>query len=936
MHRGTGADPTGEIDLAELLELPLHIWECERERDTFRRSVNECLRDPGIRRLLGARPGVSRGAVRRAMWRPANVHRALTPTGRSLDAFRTALRRLDVVRERRGRAGSVAAATWRLLSVVCSLAFLAASLGAGRAGTALVCALWAFASVALAVRTARSGQDLTDRLVIVFGVFYVPLLIVRADRLEQSWYEDLRAHGTGPLLERVVEALLGEDSDALLTADHHDGLRASHGPGFLVPGGAADQLRRRMDQIDGGTIAVCGPRGVGKTTLLKGCTENAGFSVFVSAPATYAPHDFLLSLFITLCRRHIEDEGFEAPEFVRLSAVRRTLRVIRPHAGRALRRLAFALPAAALVVLGLFPTVRSLVERPGSPLRRSYEAAAEFVGDWVPRVWRGEELGAALAVTAAGILLWRARRHAGARRHLKDLGTALVAMSALALLLGPFVSLAFDPQVRGHTASALSDWRWTLAVALLLAGCVQVYDNAAITGPVRVWRWELPRARVYGPLRLALPATVALLVLRSEEMRAALTDGGNPARLAALVTGLLLARLIEWRPRPAEPPLVRECRDQLYRLRTVQSSSAGVTSSGTQLLTLGTSHTTSLSTVPPKFPELVADFRELLVRIAAERHARGQSVVIAIDEVDRLGSDAKALEFLGEIKAILGIAHVHYLISVAEDVGAAFVRRGLPYRDVTDSSLDDIVHVQPGTLADSAAILEMRAPGISGPYVLLAHALSGGLPRDLIRYGRRIVEVERATSSLELRDISRAMILEELSETLAGFRTLLGKQQWNPDNAVVLVSFRTLAGRLRAACSCSAQASELQWALEDFALRTPYTPTGPGAPELTDAARQLIAEASVYSYFSLTLLDVFGARGLRRRRESAAANGPYGDPEMLAEARRELAVSPYSARPLLTAIREAWGLPLVAVPAPLNPAGPCPLHGPGRAPAGRP
>ena len=65
--------------------------------------------------------------------------------------------------------------------------------------------------------------------------------------------------------------------------------------------------------------------------------------------------------------------------------------------------------------------------------------------------------------------------------------------------------------------------------------------------------------------------------------------------------------------------------------------------------------------------------------------------------MDRLGTDTQALAFLREIKAILGVPRVYYLISVAEDVGAAFVRRGLPHRDVTDSSLDDIVHVQPRT-----------------------------------------------------------------------------------------------------------------------------------------------------------------------------------------------------------------------------------------------
>lgn len=119
------------------------------------------------------------------------------------------------------------------------------------------------------------------------------------------------------------------------------------------------------------------------------------------------------------------------------------------------------------------------------------------------------------------------------------------------------------------------------------------------------------------------------------------------------------------------------------------------------------------------------------------------------------------------------------------------------------------------------------------------------------------------------------MALEELPATLAGFRTLLAKQQWTPGTSAILGAFRGLAGR----------------------------PRTPGE------ARSLIDEAAAYAYFSLTLLDIFGDRNFKALRDAAAERGPDGDPELLAEARLELAVSPYSARPLIDAIRRAWGLP---------------------------
>ncbi|MEW1693795.1 hypothetical protein ACIQOF_38735 [Streptomyces sp. NPDC091265] len=302
---------------------------------------------------------------------------------------------------------------------------------------------------------------------------------------------------------------------------------------------------------------------------------------------------------------------------------------------------------------------------------------------------------------------------------------------------------------------------------------------------------------------------------------------------------------------------------------------------------------------------MVENFRDLLRRIATQKAARGETVVIAIDEVDRLGSVAQALAFLSEIKAILGVQNVYYLISVAEDVGAKFVRRGLPHRDVTNSSLDDIIHIQPSTLKESRTILAKRCESLPEPYTALAHALSGGILRDLLRYGVQITEMQEKAQSYELTEISRHLILEELSETFAGFRTLLSNQQWSRHNSTVLGAFRTLSGYLRDSCPCTEAA--LWRALEEFAF---YGIGDRPGPDLTDDAGHLVDEASVYAYFSLTLLDIFSSSGLETRTEQAAEHGLDGDLERLADARQELGISPHSARPLIDAIRKAWSLPL--------------------------
>lgn len=123
---------------------------------------------------------------------------------------------------------------------------------------------------------------------------------------------------------------------------------------------------------------------------------------------------------------------------------------------------------------------------------------------------------------------------------------------------------------------------------------------------------------------------------------------------------------------------------------------------------------------------------------------------------------------------------------------------------------------------------------------------------------------------------------------------------------------------LRDPCPCTE--TETLHALEAFAFYAPDTRTHTATAgsqasaaadeQLTTEALQLVDEASAYAYFSLTLLDIFSTEGLERRTQLADEHGPEGDPERLADARQELGISPYSARPLIDSIRKAWSLPL--------------------------
>ncbi|MFB6715653.1 hypothetical protein [Streptomyces sp. NPDC056358] len=865
--------------------------------------VQIALSAPDVNRLLGKRTGVTRQAVMDRMRTTAYVDFVKSQCdGTAKAAFDKGWADLRETQRKHHRAADESAWDWRLICLlIATLGITAEVLGGPLAlvSTAVVAAATVFA---LFWRGTAVWFNLRHCLIAASwgGVWLVQRTMLGV--AAAKWGECQAERGTSTVVAQLVQHMLGEDPDSLFIPENFEGLRAPRAPGYVVDNEAAQQLKRKLAHIQYGTIAVCGPRGAGKTTLLEQCVKQADFGLIIQAPATYTPHDFLLTMSVRLCETYMRVAGYTVPEFTRLSPLGRLLGRIRTQALRLGRWSAFALPAAALVVLGASAPVRALYGQYASTLADIARTRYDMTRDLGMEIWHGHTVVASVTVILAGIGWWQSRHTAWLPRLAGPLWRLGSACGALALVVTSVGTSLYDEQLNEQVRHLDPNVLSPLILPLLLFWVCRTARDADVT----LGRSMLSLEAIFRPATAACLALILLRLIQTPQTYDMLADPENPLRLAMIVAGILLAKAGGWRPRPSEPELVTLCRNHLYRLQTIQSSTNGLTTGGTlQALNLGSSHSTSISTIPPNFPEVVENFRDLLRRIATQKAVKGETVVIAIDEVDRLGSVTQALAFLSEIKAILGVQNVYYLISVAEDVGAKFVRRGLPHRDVTDSSLDDIIHVQPSTLKESRTILAKRCESLPQPYTALAHALSGGILRDLLRYGVQITEMQEKAQSYELTEISRHLILEELSETFAGFRTLLSNQQWSRNNSTVLGAFRTLSGYLRDSCPCTEAA--LWRALEEFAF---YGASDRPGPDLTDDARHLVDEASVYAYFSLTLLDIFSISGLENRTEQAAEHGLDGDLERLAEARQELGISPHSARPLIDAIRKAWSLPL--------------------------
>jgi Cdc6-like AAA superfamily ATPase len=151
---------------------------------------------------------------------------------------------------------------------------------------------------------------------------------------------------------------------------------------------------------------------------------------------------------------------------------------------------------------------------------------------------------------------------------------------------------------------------------------------------------------------------------------------------------------------------------------------------------------TSLAERERAHPERVADFKDFIRSYHETLHAL--PLVIAIDELDKIASAEKALELVNGLKDILHLTNTHFVVSVSEDALNSFALRGVPVRDVFDSSFDTVIHLRPLSAQESITLLKGRVVGFPESAALLCHVLSGGLPRDLIRAARRCIDQRRA------------------------------------------------------------------------------------------------------------------------------------------------------------------------------------------------
>ncbi len=420
-------------------------------------------------------------------------------------------------------------------------------------------------------------------------------------------------------------------------------------------------------------------------------------------------------------------------------------------------------------------------------------------------------------------------------------------------------------------------------VLMIAAGAMLVFHRTSPKGPTET-----------GGTLLILGFAVAYIAF--------MVRGSNDPRFARRVNAFLTWAMhmdkSKSKPRPKRSP-EQVAGERLEEIGFQQSVSSGV-SGGLKLplgMSLGGESATTMSRRPWSMPEAVDEFRRFASTQFEDRY-----LVIGIDELDKMESDEAAREFLNDVKGVFGVNGCYYLVSVSEDAMSTFERRGLPFRDVFDSSFDAIQQIRYLTLAESRLVLESRVTGLPVPFQCLCHCLAGGLPRDLIRVTRNLVDIATNPAEPDSSSLTEEKV-QPPPRTLGRLCTALVRAEHRGKMEAAIAASRATTGDRRdwlvqwldKQQSGSVDPANLRDWTADLAQWS-------GLRELiweddrARRAREIAVEIATFNYYAATMLEFFGLSYVDLLLRKGAKNelDPLGGfaVERLGVARQHFVVSP--------------------------------------------
>lgn len=176
---------------------------------------------------------------------------------------------------------------------------------------------------------------------------------------------------------------------------------------------------------------------------------------------------------------------------------------------------------------------------------------------------------------------------------------------------------------------------------------------------------------------------------------------------------------------------------RLQYAETISSQNQGSVSWGS--LGLKRTGQRSLSSLPLTEGTLISEIGNLADKLARA----GYRIVVGIDEMDKLDAGQATEEFLNSVKQLFAVRSCSFIVSVSSSAWAKFTRRGINLRDALDSSLDAIEPIGALDFIEVRSLILYRQVKMSDSQILFCYVLSGGLPREAMRFARSLATRNR-------------------------------------------------------------------------------------------------------------------------------------------------------------------------------------------------
>ena len=482
-----------------------------------------------------------------------------------------------------------------------------------------------------------------------------------------------------------------------------------------------------------------------------------------------------------------------------------------------------------------------------------------------------------------------------------------------------------------------ADFWWTVSL-LIAAGCLASglaiiyglpHSSRNTKGSVLIaiailitlsWamRELLRRIDIGGPLEISISASFIRIDARIRHGQSGFAISGIKVTAGPMVVSYRSADAIgDSISQDTRRDLAITATDVARRVRYLETRSANSEASASwRGLGLKRSSGLSLGQVPLAEPDLILELSNFVNSLRQGTY----QVRIGIDELDKLIEGDDAEKFLNGMKALFAIHGCSFLLSISQNALSHFARRGMPIRDVFDSSLDAVVVVQPLTFREARRLIRTRlttgySDRISDSQVALCYCLAGGLPRDFLRLCRKLGEVNSATGVDNSLDKVMGLLLgSELSSRIDGLRFAVEDEGEAEAVAAFIAELEIVHQSIEQGRAfgllehfLANDASFTSLCLTPISIESlDQLPQEKTRTWTCDSRRQLFT----YIYFAETVREAFYSVGSSGEDHSNTAQKTIDAFEYLCAARHQMEMDPAGGWRAITSARLRFGLPI--------------------------